>query len=438
MAKPGAARPARAEWQRGWRVVMASAFGIGTGAALYQYVSSLFVVPVQGAFGWSRGEIATGAAIGLIGSLVAPLTGHLADRFGVRRVAPLSIIALALAFVGMSMMNGSYWQFVLCSFIIGLAAPGTTGLVYTRIINGWFDSAKGQALGIMASGVSLGALLLTPVVGWAIATWGFRGGYLALAVLTLSIALPAVLLGVRPAPTDVVPADLDDAEDAAVEAVGEGAPPLVATPELVATAAALDAVAQTSTSWRAALRTRGFWLLALGMVLVNAPSTGILTQLDPLLAGKGVSASMIALYIALFSISVLVGRIGVGMLFDRLNARRVAAVVTLTGALGALLLTAPAPALAIPLAIIFVGLLQGSETDVLAWFVSRLFGQADYSAIYGALMLASLLGTATGVVGFGRLYDYSQNYDIALIGAAVMLVGAAITYALLPTTDRRA
>ena len=41
-------------------------------------------------------------------------------------------------------------------------------------------------------------------------------------------------------------------------------------------------------------------------------------------------------------------------------------------------------------------------------------------------------GTAAGVVGFGRLYDYSQNYDIALVGAAVMLASAAFTYLLLP------
>jgi predicted MFS family arabinose efflux permease len=194
----------------------------------------------------------------------------------------------------------------------------------------------------------------------------------------------------------------------------------------------MSAVARTSMTWRAALRTRGFWLLALAMVLINAPTTGILTQLDPLLSGKGVEAGPIVLYIALYSVSVLFGRIGVGMLFDRISAKHVAAVVALGGAGGALLLTAPAPNAAIPLAIVLVGLLQGSETDVLAWFVSRLFGQAHYSAIYGALVLASLLGTAGGVVGFGRLYDYSQNYDIALVGAAVMLAGAAFTYLLLP------
>jgi predicted MFS family arabinose efflux permease len=275
-------------------------------------------------------------------------------------------------------------------------------------------------------------LLLSPVVAWAIDSWGFRGGYLALAAITLGIGLPAVLVGVRPAPADVVPAELEAAEDAAIEAVAEGAPVQVATPELEAAAAAIAALERSSLAWRDALRTKAFWLLALSMVLVNAPSTGILTQLDPLLSGKGVNAGLVTFYIALFSASVLVGRIGVGMLFDRMSARRVAAVVTLGGGIGALLLTATAPMLAIPLAIVLVGLMQGAETDVLAWFVSRFFGQADYSTIYGGLAVASLLGTAGGVVGFGRLYDYSQNYDIALAGAAGMLAAAAITYLFLP------
>lgn len=423
------------EWRRGWRVVGASAVGIGTGAALYQYVSSLFIAPVQAAFGWSRGEIATGAAIGLVGALSAPLVGMLVDRYGVRRVAPVSIALLAAAFAGMALLAGSYWQFVFCSGLIGLAAPGTTGLVYTRVINGWFDTSKGQALGVMAAGVSVGALALTPVVAWAIANWGFKGGYLALAALTLGIGLPAVLFGVHPAPADVVPADVAAAEEAAIEAVAEGAPPAAAVRELAATTAALRDEAQHSVPWRAALRTRGFWLLAFAMLMVNTPSTGILTQLDPMLAGKGISAAHIAAYIALFAVSVLFGRIGVGMLFDRMNARRVAAVVTLGGAVGSLLLTAPAPVIVVPLAIVMVGLLQGAETDVMAWFIARMFGQADYGVIYGGLATASLFGTALGVVGFGRLYDYSQNYDIALTGAAVMFAVAAVTYLFFPRPE---
>lgn len=47
-----------AEWRTGWSVVLSSAIGIGTGAALYQYVSSLFIAPLESELGWSRGDIA--------------------------------------------------------------------------------------------------------------------------------------------------------------------------------------------------------------------------------------------------------------------------------------------------------------------------------------------------------------------------------------------
>ena len=88
-------------------------------------------------------------------------------------------------------------------------------------------------------------------------------------------------------------------------------------------------------------------------------------------------------------------------------------------------------------ALLLVGLLQGAETDVLGYFVARLFGRTGYGAIYGALFTASLLGTAAGIVGFGRLFSATGGYDIALGLAAGVLALAAGLYLLAPRLLRR-
>lgn len=397
------AASAQGEWRRGWAVVAASAVGVGTGAGLYQYMSSLFVGPLEATFGWDRGEIGTAAALGLLGALAAPLVGRITDRHGVRRVATVCILILAATHVALSMMTGAIWQFMAGIAVIGVVAPGCTGLVYSRAVNGWFDRGRGLALGITASGLSIATLALSPLVAAVIAELGVRGGYLALAAIAALIGLPVVLLGVREPPPRIEPH-----------------PPLAVPAE----------------GLREALRTPAFWLLAAIMFLVNAPAAGVLTQLVPLLTGKGLTAPAAATYLALFAASVLAGRIGIGWLFDRSSARHVAAAVTLAGAGGCLLLQAPVPVAFAGAGIVLVGLLQGAETDVLGYFVARLFGRTAYGAIYGVLFTISLLGTAAGIVGFGRLFTLTGGYDVALGVAAGLLAVAGGLYLLAPRFAR--
>lgn len=385
-------------------MVAASAVGVGTGAGLYQYLSSLFVEPLEAAFGWDRGEIGSAAALGLLGALAAPVVGRIADGYGVRRVATLCILVVATTHVALSMMTGPIWQFMAGIAVIGVAAPGCTGLVYSRVVNGWFDHGRGLALGVMSSGLSIATLLLSPLVAAIIADHGVRGGYLALAAITALIGLPIVLLGVREPPPQIEPH-----------------PPLVAPAD----------------GLRAAVRRPAFWLLAAIMFLVNAPAAGVLTQLVPLLTAKGLSVAAAAGYLALFAGAVLAGRIGIGWLFDRLSPKHVAAAVTLAGAAGCALLLSPVPAAFAAAALLLVGLLQGAETDVLGYFVARLFGRAGYGAIYGALFTASLLGTAAGIVGFGQLFAATGDYDIALALAAGVLALAAGLYLLAPRLVHR-
>jgi cyanate permease len=52
-------------------------------------------------------------------------------------------------------------------------------------------------------------------------------------------------------------------------------------------------------------------------------------------------------------------------------------------------------------------------------------------------MTAGLIGTATGVIAFGRLYDATQSYDLALMIAAVMLLVVVGLYLALAGPMRR-
>ena len=396
-----ATQSAVSEWRRGWPVATASLVGMGVGAGLYQYVASLFIAPLEAEFGWSRGDIASAAAIGLLGALSAPFIGLIADRVGAMRVAVACMLVVALAYVGLASMTGELWQFMACVSVLAIAAPGCTSLVFSRAINGWFDKSRGLALGVMASGLSLATFAMTPVLTRVIEAEGFRAGYLTLAADAGVLGVLVVLLGVRSGPAG---------SRAAVDA---DAPPEGAT-------------------LREATRMRAFWVLAAIMVLVNAASTGVLTQIAPLLGEKGLRAAAPTL-ISVYALAVLAGRLGIGILFDRIEAKFVAAAVTAAALVGFLMLTHTAPPVTYAIVCVaLIGLMQGAEADVLAYFVSRLFGLRAYNAIYGVFFTVSILGSAIGIAGYGRLYDVARNYDVALLLSGGMLAIAAALYVLMP------
>lgn len=269
-------------------------------------------------------------------------------------------------------------------------------------MSSWFDRCKGMALGITAAGMSIGAMLFSPLVRAMIAQHGSSGGYLTLAALMGCIALPLVAIGL----SEKQPAEAGSTQKAQ----------------------ALETVA-AKPAWYGPNK-RTFWILAIAIFAANAPAAGVLTQFEPLVAQRGIADP--TPYLSLFAIAVLIGRIAIGGLFDRFDARRVAALVTLGGIAGSVMLTTGAPAILVPLAIVLIGLLQGAETDVLAYFVARYFGAGSFGSVYGVLFSISMVGTAVGVIGFGQLFDQYGSYNIALFAAAVLLQPALMAYLSLP------
>ena len=83
------------------------------------------------------------------------------------------------------------------------------------------------------------------------------------------------------------------------------------------------------------------------------------------------------------------------------------------------------------LATALIGLQQGVELDLFAYFVARRFPIAQYGSIYGALHGFSWIGNAAGIVGVGMLYDRLGSYDLAQgLAMAALTLGAMLVWAV--------
>ncbi len=384
------------EFRRGWPTVLACAAGVGVGlTGLPFYTFGVFMTPLAEAFGWGRSAIAAGMMFlnaGMV--LTGPLIGLLMDRFGVRIVALPSLVGLALGFYLLSHSSGDITHFYLAWFLVALLGCGTTPLTWTRAINERFDSARGLALGLTLLGTGLASIFGPTLIQALIDDGGWQAGYQGMAVFTVVIVLPLAFLGLSRG---------NKTTDKTTVAAGNAA----------------------GLSFRQALSTSRFWLIAAGIFLAIFGQSSSTVHLVPLLRDRGIDAGTAAGIASLLGVSVVVGRITVGYLLDRLPAPLVARSFLLMPAIALALLLWRSDMLSVQLAAILLGLAAGAEVDLLAYMVSRYFGLKNYGLIYGFFLSVFGVGAGLGPILAGIAYDSAGNYAGALITGMAVFVGAA-------------
>jgi MFS family permease len=81
--------------------------------------------------------------------------------------------------------------------------------------------------------------------------------------------------------------------------------------------------------------------------------------------------------------------------------------------------------------VISLGFGAGFEFDLLAYLISRFFGQRHYGAIYGCFYAVIAFAGGLGPVVFGYVFDRIGDYTIALrSGSACLVVGAVLLLAM--------
>eukprot|EP00966_Prymnesium_polylepis_P292987 6767251-Prymnesium_polylepis.2 len=150
-------------------------------------------------------------------------------------------------------------------------------------------------------------------------------------------------------------------------------------------------------------------------------------------AGAGSVASLGPLGVSAMAAGSLLGRMGGGVLIDRVSARCCLVFLPLlTAATLALPLAVPGSVRLTMAALTGCGLTYGLNAVALPVLVSRLYGPDRFPAVYGKVFTA--WGTA-GIVApwlAGRLFDVTGGYTASLAVSAVASLVAAAAASSLP------
>ena len=248
------------------------------------------------------------------------------------------------------------------------------------------------------SGIGAGNLAGPVLAAWWIGLFGWRGAYLALAALTLALALPAAIA----------------VENRRLR------------PSLAQGGAALPGA-----TLGAALRSRQFWLLYVVAFLICIGFFVPMVHLAPYAHDRGFSNAQGVTLVSLLGLGSLLGRFAIGGVADRLGHMR--ALVGLAAGLGAMFLlwwTAQSYWALAVFAVLF-GSLYGGYVALAPTLCMDLFGARNVAGIIGCLYTAAGFGTLIGPTLAGAAFDAYGSYDAPILACALLsFVGAALGLAL--------
>jgi MFS family permease len=389
------------ELKRGWGMILASTLGVAFGlVAMPFYVLGAFFEPLEHEFGWSRGAI--GAAFlamnaGIVTTNVG--AGWMADRFGPVRVIMTSLVGLAAGYIALAALTYNLPSFYAFNFLFAVLGIGSGAVVFNTLIAAHFSKRRGLAIAISMTGTGISAVIGPSYVTWLIGLWGWRWAYVGLAALSLGIALPAAVIFLR----RYVP---DRADRQVHRELGKES---------------------TGLSPREVLHNYRSYVIASALAMALGAASGIAISTIPLLRDLGFTASAAARIAGSYGVFVIVGRIFVGLLLDRLSGPIVAPIFLGLAAGGTLLMELGRPtAIIMVVSLGLVGLAAGAEVDLAPYLCARYFGVKNFGKIYAGVFIFVVLIGGLAPPMFGRIYDMKGSYTTALYGATAAFLFAAL------------
>lgn len=397
----------------GWWIVIAT-FLIMT--LIYGPIAnlvSLFILPITKELGFSPSQFMVYYTIMALAAMaVGPLAGRLIKKMDIRIYLTLFILIAAVAFAGFS-FSTKLFHFYLFAILMGAGMSGGAMIPASVLITNWFNEKRGLCLGIALAGSGFGSFILSPIVNWLITAYGWRSAYLVLGIIIAVVLVPLAVFVVRlnPAEKGLLPLD---------EVVS------IDTNKVL-----------TGTTLGQALKSVSFWSLCLGILIGGIVVNTMLINLAPYLAGIGTSAKTAALLLSFGSAMVIIGKLLIGRLFDKLGIITTVFIISASSLLSFLFLTKANILLPAIMYTIFSGIGSTAVTVTPAYLTGALFGEREYGSKYGIVAIFISLGAAITPIVSGALYNLHHSYGLVLNALIILSIVQFALFFIASKTKRQ-
>lgn len=386
----------------GWVIVgivfLAQFFMIG----IWTYGFPLLVVPVEEEFATTTTKVQLGVSVGgLVGAFVGPFLGPYADRWSARGLMIIGTLMLVAALMLMSISTNVYYFAAVVAVVLSAANLLLGPITGSTLVSRFFEVSRGKALGIAATGTSIGGILIPIALGSLIATMGWRGGLRMLAGTVAILVLPGVVFGLRNHPSEL--GLLPDGVAASTNGTG-------------------PVVAPAGWSTRQVLRTLPFWLISASLGLLFMAYVGTLSNLHKYATELGVVPASATQLITSIAIAGFLGKLVFGWAADRLSLRLSLWLAQGFAALGIAILSLEPTYGMMLVATVSMGFAAGGMLPVWGAMVAAAYGVLSFGRVMGLMMPAMAIFTGPGPVLAARSMDLTGSYVLALQGFVIAIL----------------
>jgi OFA family oxalate/formate antiporter-like MFS transporter len=147
-----------------------------------QYGWTLFVLPIQHHFGWTKAEIQVAFTIFILfETWLVPFEGAIVDRIGPRWMIAAGGVCTFIAW-GIDSMATSLWMLYLGGAIAGFAGGAVYGTCVGNALK-WFPDKRGLCAGLTAAGFGAGAAITIAPIRAMISSSGYQHTFLVFAII---------------------------------------------------------------------------------------------------------------------------------------------------------------------------------------------------------------------------------------------------------------
>jgi sugar phosphate permease len=370
------------------------------------FAVSAFTPAIRESLGLSDSALSFAYMMGtLLAAIPLSTIGPASDRWGLRGITALAVIALAGTCLFASTVSG-FSTLLLAFFLLRFLGQGSLTLLSGNTIAMWFRSRIGRVSALMSVGTAVAFAWVPEWISNSIAEIGWRETYRGMALLVLLVMIPVVLVLFRNRPEDLgqhVDGIRESDQDGGGESRREETRPAFTIHH-----------DRPSLPLREAMRNRAFYIVGLTGAFWAMTGTGILFYLFTLCEDRGMSADVPADMFKTFGLSMLALQLLGGVLSDYLPLNRLLGI-------GAAMLCVALAVLWVADAVfplhLFAGLFGGGQGLLIAinavvWV--RYFGREHLGSIRGTVWCLTVAGSGCGPLIMGVVRDATGTFDPAI------------------------